>query len=787
MTGEKNQCFSLTSTSSLFGSHFNFDQETAICEQDSVSNLSFEPPFSQYKLSATLDEKSCDKFCKPSWYERYNDYSPSQKEARFWLRYNFKYKFYKAEPFQGALPGEKLEQSCEETKKEIALITDIWKFLFGTRFQDQSEKTRGLLIGRLSQIKDGKIKNILQTILIHPLPFQSNSNLREDVEREVFDYIYDILGRMYKITLLYKNLHYNYRVKQIAQRENNELNALYSLVRLTRLKPQTEEEKLKNERLTKIDDELYLLRESFKKNSLENYPKMDLPASVLNGFPEYFKKSYPVNNGKFTLELNPDDFITFLDYADPRQYKTERLLALKIFGNRTYPQNAQILEKIIKKGQDYVETYYGKSILSRYKNWADYEIGNTQNGAILENSDYVSRVIERFKEPIKKITFNAYQEVLAYKKRFVPDAKEVEVWESRYWSRLLYEEKYQLSEMEKNESKKYLQPENIFKNSLKIIEDIYKVQTRKVNDSNRWHPDVKVYEIWREKHLIGRIYFDLYKREGKPETYPYLFTYQESDFGRKLPVVVAVANFSRDREFDLEDVATFFHEFAGHGFEKIFKRGSWMLEDDFVEAPSTFFDNFALQREVLLKVLKDEKGNSIPNSLLDKQVKSHHFTRRYRTEKNYWIDSKFLLDFFKHVPKEKEEFEYLAKLFQEAIHAVDPIRNTQNIYSFLNDEGVVHGNLRSFSYKYLLDEAFGLLFLARFRKEGLFNRKTWDDYIEHILRSSGHRYSREILKSFLKRSSGFEDVYDLNQKNLVEPGILDDAIREFEKYYIVER
>ena len=77
-------------------------------------------------------------------------------------------------------------------------------------------------------------------------------------------------------------------------------------------------------------------------------------------------------------------------------------------------------------------------------------------------------------------------------------------------------------------------------------------------------------------------------------------------------------------EFD--EINTLFHEF-GHCFHAVMSKTE--LEGlaatdvfwDFVEVPSQFFENFSYDFNIMKKLAVDKEGNSIPDELLQKNLK----------------------------------------------------------------------------------------------------------------------------------------------------------------------
>ena len=63
---------------------------------------------------------------------------------------------------------------------------------------------------------------------------------------------------------------------------------------------------------------------------------------------------------------------------------------------------------------------------------------------------------------------------------------------------------------------------------LDITSKLFGIEYRPVKDAKVWHPDVETYDVYEGKRLLGRIYLDMYPRDGKYKHYAQ-FTLVEGD------------------------------------------------------------------------------------------------------------------------------------------------------------------------------------------------------------------------------------------------------------------
>lgn len=172
---------------------------------------------------------------------------------------------------------------------------------------------------------------------------------------------------------------------------------------------------------------------------------------------------------------------------------------------------------------------------------------------------------------------------------------------------------------------------------------MYGVTFKARTDLPVYHPDVKVYEVFdADGSTIGLFYTDYFARESKRGGAWMDQLVDENELLGTKPVVINVMNIPKPAEgqpalLSWDDVNTMFHEFghAAHGlFSKV--RYPYMsgtsTPRDFVEFPSQFNENWALEPTVLANYAKHhQSGAAMPADLVAKIKKSTTFNQGYDT------------------------------------------------------------------------------------------------------------------------------------------------------------
>lgn len=172
---------------------------------------------------------------------------------------------------------------------------------------------------------------------------------------------------------------------------------------------------------------------------------------------------------------------------------------------------------------------------------------------------------------------------------------------------------------------------------------LYGISFERRHDLPAYHPDVEVYEVFdKDKSSLGLFYADYFAREGKRGgAWMSNFVGQSHLEGTK-PVVYNVMNIPKAPAgqptlISWDNVSTMFHE-MGHGVHGLFSDvyyptlSGTAVPRDFVESPSTFHEDFALDAKILPNFAKHyETGEPIPAALLDKVLAAMSFNQGFNT------------------------------------------------------------------------------------------------------------------------------------------------------------
>ena len=170
---------------------------------------------------------------------------------------------------------------------------------------------------------------------------------------------------------------------------------------------------------------------------------------------------------------------------------------------------------------------------------------------------------------------------------------------------------------------------------------LYGITFSERKDLPTWSPDMRVFEVHEaDGSLLGLFYIDPWKRDNKSGGAWMSNLVNQSALRGTKPVVFNVENFTKPAPgkpalISFDDVTTMFHEF-GHALHGLFAAQTYPtlsgtnVARDYVEFPSQFNENWALDRKVLPHyAVHHQTGQPIPQELVQKIMRARTFNQGY--------------------------------------------------------------------------------------------------------------------------------------------------------------
>jgi thimet oligopeptidase len=502
-------------------------------------------------------------------------------------------------------------------------------------------------------------------------------------------------------------------------------------------------------RIKELIEETNLIGQNFGKTILEDTRVMEVDSAAgLAGMPEDFIAARKTNDaGKLLVSTDYPDYVPFMQYAHNDELRYE---LYKIFRQRAYPANKEVLLDLVRKRHELAQ-------LLGYKNYAQY----VTEVLMIESPENAQEFIDRVYALATPRAQAEYKDLLVRLQQDTPSAKVVTDWQKIYIEQLVKKEKY---EIDSQVIRQYFQYDNVRQGIFDLTEAMFGV-TIQPWDGATWHESVRGYEVVDSGKVIGRFYLDMHPREGKYK-HAAAFSLQDGVRDIQLPIYALVCNFpGGDGTAGLmehSDVETFLHEF-GHLLHGIFGGNQpWLsmsgirTEWDFVEAPSQMLEEWVWDMDTLATFARNDKGEVIPQKLVDKMIAGRDFGRGLWTQHQLFYAA-LSLNVYNRDPAELD----LDKLTAEIQAEYSPFGYVDDTYFYAS-----FGHLNGYSaiyYTYMWSLVISADMFSEFQQNGLRNTEVAQRYRRYVMDPGGSKDAADLVKDFLGRPYSFEAfANDLN-------------------------
>lgn len=340
----------------------------------------------------------------------------------------------------------------------------------------------------------------------------------------------------------------------------------------------------------------------------------------------------------------------------------------------------------------------------------------------------------------------------------------VEPWDIQYVTKKMKSK--QLS-LDANVVREYFPVEHVIKSLFDFCEEKFGVSFVQTTKST-WHEDVKVLNVVENGEVIGNLYMDLYKRDGKrPGAWlSPICTARDNTISKKKAVALLVCNAPKDvgeSTFSIDEVVTLFHE-MGHALHHLlskvkeeFYSGFNHVQHDAIEFPSQLLDMFVFNEDVLKRISKNVRtGAPLSKSLITKIQKSKKFLGALQIMRTLQYSD---MDMTLYLQHDKTPFEVENEIKEKWL--VNP-NYDKNLFLMKNFLHIFGGGYSAGYYGYqwaevLSADAYRYLTEKVSKKE---NQARFDSYKRHVLYTGGEQTMSNNYYDFTKSEP--------NVKSLIE-------------------
>ena len=508
------------------------------------------------------------------------------------------------------------------------------------------------------------------------------------------------------------------------------------------------------ERLRQLTEEASMLGLQFSQNLLKENKAFTLhitDEAQLDGLPDTAReaaalaaKERELEGWVFTLDF--PSYSPFMTYSTQRDLRRQMYMAKNtecIHDNTE--NNLEICKRLINLRRELAQ-------LLGHKTYADYVLKHRMAGSVRKVYKLLNDLIDAYKP-------TALKEVEAIRRlaqKIEGKGFKMEPWDFGFYSHKLQLAKYNIdAEM----LRPYFELSKVIGGVFGLANRLYGITFKENPDIPVYHPDVKAYEVFdRDGSYLAVFYADFHPRKGK-QGGAWMTEYQGQWIDRKgvnnRPHVSVVMNLTKPTEekpalLTLGEVETFLHEFghALHGmfantrFESLSGTNVWW---DFVELPSQFMENFAVEKDFLRTfAFHYQTGEPIPDDLIDRIRKSRNFNVAYACLRQVSFG---LLDMAYYTQKDafcEDIIPFEKKAWAKAI-ITEQLPDTCMTVQFSH---IMAGGYAAGYYSYKWAEVLDADAFSLFKKHGIFDQKTAQSFRDNILSKGGTENPMVLYKRF---------------------------------------
>lgn len=359
-----------------------------------------------------------------------------------------------------------------------------------------------------------------------------------------------------------------------------------------------------------VSQDLYL------ENIRNDEGRLELDEKELVGVPDDYLSSHPTNprTDKVTLQQKLADTLPVLEYC---QIAATRKKVFLFSCSAASTSNGPVLKQLLNLRAE-------KAKLLGYKNFAEYQLEVAMVKTVTNATTFLDEVHDAV-EPRAQHEKEQIIELLKAK-----DGLEAQPWDMKYGGSML--KAHLLNGFDLKSTRQYFQVGRTFPALLRIVEKLFSLRFEMIDGIEAWHPAVTACLVYDTMdgtdRLIGRLFFDLYPREGKLDGASQ-WAVRKPIADKQLAEVILFANIPEQSTacMSYSDVKTLLHE-LGHCVHTLVSpnrfaqfAGIGACVRDFVEGPSQMLELWLTDYRLFDFAIND-KDEMIPQGVLNQLIKA---------------------------------------------------------------------------------------------------------------------------------------------------------------------
>ena len=512
------------------------------------------------------------------------------------------------------------------------------------------------------------------------------------------------------------------------------------------------------EKLRKLTEEASMLSLQFSQNLLKENKAFTLHITdekQLDGLPEtaieaaaMAAKERQLEGWVFTLDF--PSYSPFMTYSTQRDLREKLYMARNtVCTHDNSENNLDICKRLVNLRREMAQ-------LLGYRTFADYVLKHRMASKVKNVYNLLYDLIDAYKPTAIK----EYEQLENMAKKMEGKDFEMRQWDQGFYSHKLQLKKYNIdAEM----LRPYFELSRVIDGVFGLANRLYGITFKENKDIPVYHPDVKAYEVFdKDGSFLAVFYADFHPRKGK-QGGAWMTEYQGQYIDRKgvnvRPHVSVVMNLTKPTEekpalLTLSEVETFLHEF-GHSLHGMFANTRFQSLSgtnvwwDFVELPSQFMENFAVEKEFLRTfAFHYQTDEPLPDELIERIRKSRNFMAATGCLRQVSLGLLDMAYYTKRNEFDEDIIPFEKKAWRKTILFPRKKRKTPDTCMTTQFSHIMAGGYAAGYYSYKWAEVLDADAFSVFQKEGIFNQETASRFRDCILSKGGTEHPMALYKRF---------------------------------------
>ena len=520
------------------------------------------------------------------------------------------------------------------------------------------------------------------------------------------------------------------------------------------------------ERFREIAAQMSILTLNFSQNNLKetNAFELHLEDNQLDGLPESALEAYAQNareRGKegHIVTLHAPSFGPFMKYSTHRDLRQQLYMAYntQCTGANEH-NNEDIVRQLVNLRQE------GAQLLG-FDTVADLVLTRR----MAENSGNVYRLLDQLFDAYAPAARLEVSEVEALAKEMEGEDFQLMPWDWAYYSDKLKMKKFDLDD---EALRPYFELGKVIEGVFGLATRLYGITFAKNENISTYHEDVSAYEVFdKDGSFLAVLYTDFHPRAGK-RSGAWMTSFKgqwKDEHGDSRPHISVVMNFTKPTAdkpalLSFSEVNTFLHEF-GHALHGMFADSTYQSLSgtnvywDFVELPSQFMENFAIEKEFLATFAKHyQTGETIPEELIRRIVDASNFNVAYACLRQLSFGYLDMAWYTRTTPFEGDVRTYERQAWAKT-QILPSVEGTCMSVQFSH---IMAGGYAAGYYSYKWAEVLDADAFSLFKEKGIFNPDVANSFRTEVLSKGSTEHPMTLYKRFRGQEPGIEALLKRN-------------------------